>query len=52
MLNIHFINVADGDSILIEDWEGERVFRMMVDTGRQDTAQFFKPLHYYRKGML
>ena len=38
MLNIHFINVADGDSILIEDWEGERVFRMMVDTGRRELA--------------
>ena len=38
MLNIHFINVADGDSILIEDREGDRVFRMMVDTGRKELA--------------
>ena len=36
MLNIHFINVADGDSILIEDREGDRVFRMMVDTVRRE----------------
>ena len=38
MLNIHFINVADGDAILIEDRDGERVFRMMVDTGRRELA--------------
>lgn len=38
MLNIHFINVADGDAILIEDRDGDRVFRMMVDTGRREQA--------------
>lgn len=36
MLNIHFINVADGDAILIEDRNDDRVFRMMVDTGRRE----------------
>lgn len=34
MLELHFINVADGDAILVEDWEDGEVFRMLVDTGR------------------
>lgn len=34
MLDIHFINVADGDSILIEEREPGKTFRMLVDTGR------------------
>lgn len=36
MLTIHFINVGDGDAILVEDQEGDRVFHMLVDTGRRD----------------
>lgn len=34
MLEIHFINVADGDAILLEDLSGREPFRMLVDTGR------------------
>ena len=34
MLDIHSINVADGDSILIEEREPGKTFRMLVDTGR------------------
>lgn len=34
MLELHFINVADGDSILVEDRQGEDVFRLLVDAGR------------------
>lgn len=34
MLELHFINVADGDAILAEDWDDGEVFRMLVDTGR------------------
>ena len=33
MLKLHFINVADGDSILIEELYGPRTFRILVDTG-------------------
>lgn len=33
MLKLHFINVADGDSILIEELYGPRTFRLLVDTG-------------------
>ena len=36
MLRIHFINVADGDAILIEEQDGSKSFRMMVDTGRKE----------------
>ena len=35
MLNIHFINVADGDSILIEDREGDRVFLELLLSGEK-----------------
>lgn len=34
MLKLHFINVADGDAILVEDQGESGVFRMLVDTGR------------------
>lgn len=34
MLEIHFINVADGDAVLLEDRSGGEPFRMLVDTGR------------------
>ena len=33
MLKLHFINVADGDSILVEALSGPRPFRLLVDTG-------------------
>lgn len=36
MLELHFINVGDGDAVLIEEQDGSHVFRMLVDTGRQD----------------
>lgn len=36
MLKLHFINVADGDSILVEEQRGERTFRLLVDTGRPE----------------
>lgn len=35
MLKLHFIDVADGDSVLIELTEGPRVFRILVDTGHR-----------------
>ena len=38
MLDIHFLNVADGDAILIEDRTGEKPFRMLVDAGRDVIA--------------
>ena len=34
MLKIHFFNVAEGDSILLEYEGGKRPFRVLVDTGR------------------
>ncbi len=36
MLKLHFINVADGDSVLVEERQGERTFRLLVDTGRPE----------------
>ena len=36
MLELHFINVADGDAVLIEEHGEGAPFRMMVDTGRRD----------------
>ena len=33
MLKLHFLNVGDGDAILLEDTAGEQPFRMLVDTG-------------------
>ena len=35
MLKIHFFNVAEGDSILLEYLEGKSPFRILIDTGRQ-----------------
>ena len=46
MLKLHFIDVADGDSILIELTEGPRVFRMLV-TDATDNFQIF-----FRKGKI
>lgn len=39
MLKLHFLNVGDGDAILIEDVEGGRTFRMLVDTGREQVQE-------------
>lgn len=36
MLKLRFINVGDGDAILVEDQEGGHVFRILVDAGRRD----------------
>jgi len=33
-LRVHFFNVGDGDSILIEAYEGGNVFRLLIDAGR------------------
>lgn len=35
MLELHFINVADGDAALIEDRQGDEIFRLLVDAGRE-----------------
>lgn len=34
MLNIHFFNVAEGDSILLEYKGGDSPYRVLIDTGR------------------
>ena len=34
MLDLHFLNVGDGDAILIEDRTAGEPFRVLVDTGR------------------
>lgn len=39
MLKLYFFNVGDGDAILIEDIEGGRVYRMLVDTGRDNVQE-------------
>lgn len=39
MLNIRFFNVGDGDAILVEERTGERVFRLLVDAGRDAVAE-------------
>lgn len=36
MLKLHFINVGDGDAMLIEHLEANRTFRLLVDAGRAD----------------
>ena len=38
MLELHFINVADGDAILVEQRQDGNVFRLLVDTGRPEMA--------------
>lgn len=43
MLKIHFINVADGDSILIEDLAQNPPFRMLVDTGNAEMKPAAQP---------
>lgn len=39
MLKLYFFNVGDGDSILIEDIDGDKVFRMLVDAGQETVAE-------------
>lgn len=39
MLKLHFINVADGDAILVEDQDESGVFRMLVDAGQPQLEQ-------------
>ncbi len=36
MLELHFINVGDGDAALIEERTGQRVFRLLIDAGNSD----------------
>lgn len=36
MLELHFLNVGDGDAILVEDTDDE--FRLLVDCGRKDVG--------------
>lgn len=36
MLELHFINVGDGDAALIEERTGGRVFRLLIDAGNCD----------------
>lgn len=38
MLELHFVNVGDGDCTLVEERQGERTFRLLVDTGRPELA--------------
>ena len=38
MLKLHFINVAEGDAILVEDCGEQAVTRLLVDTGRADVG--------------
>lgn len=38
MLLLHFINVGDGDAVLVEEKADGRVFRLMVDAGREDVG--------------
>ena len=40
MLDLHFINVGDGDAILVEERNGDEVFRLLVDTGRADAGAY------------
>lgn len=38
MLLLHFINVGDGDAVLVEEHADGRVFRLLVDAGREDVG--------------
>ena len=38
MLYLHFINVGDGDAILVEHRQGSEAFRLLVDAGRADVG--------------
>jgi len=40
MLKLHFINVSDGDAILLEDFSGDIVTRVLIDTGRPELPPF------------
>lgn len=40
MLLLHFINVGDGDAVLVEEKTDGRVFRLLVDTGREDVGAY------------
>ena len=40
MLYLHFINVGDGDAILVERRQSGEVYRLLVDTGRADVGAF------------
>lgn len=39
MLRIRFLNVGDGDAILIEEISAGRAFRMLVDAGRESVCE-------------
>lgn len=57
MLKLHFINVADGDSLLIEAMDGPRMFRGLVDTGHRrvepvpGSARISAPDYLHRLGI-
>ena len=38
MLELHFVNVGDGDAIYVEQSRGVRTFRMLVDTGKENVS--------------
>ena len=40
MLYLHFINVGDGDAILVEHRQGNEAFRLLVDAGRADVGAY------------
>lgn len=40
MLYLHFINVGDGDAVLLEEWTDGAVFRLLVDAGRADVGAY------------
>lgn len=40
MLFLHFINVGDGDAVLVEEKTDGRVFRLLVDAGRPDVEAY------------
>lgn len=41
MLRIRFLNVGDGDAILVEELSGDRAFRMLIDAGRESASAPF-----------
>ena len=40
MLELHFINVGDGDAILAEYQKGGSIFRLLVDAGRAEVGTY------------
>ena len=38
VLKLHFINVGDGDAILVEETAEGRIFRLLVDAGKADVG--------------